>query len=208
MKKVASIAFTGAAAAVAAGFNAVPAFASGATWKVSPNGAYSALNQSGAATLTAGAVTLTCPTSTAFASGSLVASAAGSTAQVGTVNATFGASGVPCTFGTIQFSAHLVHPAQLWASAYHSGVTQGAIKSISASINGLNLTCHAKVTGSSIPATFDNATHALTVNQAGTKTLTVGSVTGCLGALQNGQSAGFTAKYNILSPSGVTITDP
>jgi hypothetical protein len=205
-KKVASIAFTGAAAAVATTVNAAPALAAG-NWTVAPGGPYTATNVT-PAILNANGISLTCSVGAASASGSLPPSATGTPTQLGTIaKADFGKNGGVCSlvgFG-LTVSANLTSTAQLWGNAYDSGtgVTQGSIRNISASINGTNgFACHMKVTGQ-LPGSYRNESNRLVVNPGQSLGLTVQSVTGCIG-VQAGDPAWFSANYSVTPAQTIT----
>jgi hypothetical protein len=215
-KKVASLAFTGAAAVAATGATAGPAFADGATWHITPGGAYTASNGS-PAILNANGISLTCPVGTATASGSLSGDGrTGTPVKLGTIaTADFGTSAQPCSlfgFGTV---AHLHKATQLSATGYADPVTQGRIgnttaNAISASVEGVNgFACHMEVRGATLPASFNNTSHSLTINPGHLPNLTITNITpskSCLGLFSAGEPAWFAAKYNT-NPQQ-TITDP
>jgi hypothetical protein len=219
--KIASIAFTGAAAAGAAMMAAPAAFATNGKWiissskgKIANSTHYSASNST-KVTLSAGTVTLSCPKSTASASGKLFQSRTGTPAQIGTVSkANFGTGSQHCNLGAFHFSARLNKtPLKLIANTSAAGVTHGAVTgSISATIHGLGtFTCTTVVTGGSVPASFNNSHHRIMLNP-GThkKTLHVKTATGCPGVTAS-QSAGFAGGYHIVAPTSLktlTITDP
>lgn len=211
-RKITSSIFTGVAAVGAVGLGTGVAHAASGKWTVTPGGAYQAENET-SASLIANGTHLTCGPSTAFASGSLH-NASGNSPVVGSIaNATFGTSSRPCTLaGLVNFTAKLKNPPaplNIKAKSYNAttGVTTGVISgNISASLTGVGSNCHAIVTGTSIPGSFNNTTHALTINPGGASTLTIHSVSGCNGLIQNSEKAGFKATY-ITSPQQ-TITDP
>jgi hypothetical protein len=221
-RKVASIAFTGAAAAGAVMMVGPGAHATSGKWiitgskgKIANSTHYSASNST-KATLSAGTVTLSCPKSTASTSGKLFQSKTGTPpVQIGTIaKANFGTGSTRCNLGGFHFSAKLNKtPLKLNAKTYAAPVTTGSVTgSISATIHGVGgFACTAVVTGTSIPASFNNTTHHLTVNP-GThhKTLHVKTATGCPGVTAS-QSAGFAATYHITAPTSLktaTIVDP
>jgi hypothetical protein len=204
-KKVASVAFTGVAALGAVGLTAGHAHAATATVTnvtVTPGGPYSASNVGSPVLVdTTTNAQLTC--TTAFASGSLTGSPTGS--KVGTVSsATF----TNCTVATLPFTAHLKKPAMLYATGATSagGVTQGELKSISASITGTGgFACHAVVTGS-LPGSFHNASDHLVIDPNHSATLHVESATSCAGELNTSNMAYFAATYNVIPPQTVSAT--
>jgi hypothetical protein len=223
-RKVVSAAFTGVAAAGAVGLVAPAAFAPAAFastgWHVinnagtaiSKNTHYTAKNTSSPATLATNGVTLTCPKSTAIGSGSFLKSpvASGGGDQVGTVSvANFGA-GKTCTFGSNTFSATLAtgHTLKLIASKYKSSahkIVSGKLTgAISENVAGSTLlgTCAMTVSGTSVPASYNNSTHKLTFNPGNVSTLTVKANTCPLVAA--GKPAKFKAKYALTAPASLS----
>lgn len=213
-KKVASVAFVGAAAAAATGATAGPAFAAPSDWTVTPAGSYAAVNVT-PAILNANGISLTCPVGTATAAGSLNSTATGTPAQLGTISsAVFGTSSQPCSlfgFGTV---ATLKKATQLSGSSYNDPVTQGRIgngaqNAISASINGVNgFQCHMEIRGSSLPGSYNNDTGVLTVNPGHAPNLVIASIpnpsTSCLGLFSAGMPAWFAAEYEVSTHPTVT----
>lgn len=217
-KKVASVAFTGAAAATMAGVYAGPALAAGGTWSVKNGttpytGAYSGTATATGTKLvdTTHAVSLNCKS--AFASGSIPAATGPTSKPVGTVAA---ASFFHCSVLGVAFKAHLNHATSLFVSgSTKSGVTPGYIgnktsttKAISATISGSGNTCHATITGTNVPATYHNASHELIVNAGHAATLTIHSPTAACPIIKNGDAAYFTANYKVNTPTALNITDP
>lgn len=215
-KKIASVAFTGVAAVTAVGLHAGTALAASGTWNITNGGAgytgaVSGVNNNSAATLTANGTTLTCPEKTATASGSVPASTVTTTpATLGSISAaSFGTTAKPCTLGgLVNFTAALNKPVSLVGSTYKSGVTTGKLAgTISATLTGVDGTpCSATITGTSIPATYTNATHTLTVNPGNVSTLAITHVSAgrCDDLLASGEKAAFHANYNFTPPLSVT----
>lgn len=87
-----------------------------------------------------------------------------------------------------------------------SGPTSGNPNPISATINGLNLTCHLIVSGSSIPGSLHNASGVFTINPGHVKTLEITQASGCFGLFSPGDKAGFFASYST-SPA-LSVTGP
>jgi hypothetical protein len=207
-RKVASIAFTGAAVAATTGFNVPAAFAAGSTWTVTPGGPYTATATGTANLLDVNtSASLTC--SAATAAGALK-TGSGQSNPIGTISqATFGSTGHFCTgpLGTKFTAALKAGPWDISAVSTKSGTTTGKLTHISASITGQSgFGCKATVSGS-VPMSYQNATHALIIDTAHAATLTVKSTNGaCLGAINSGDQAWFSGTYN-LSPAQ-TITSP
>jgi hypothetical protein len=213
-KKVASVAFVGAAAVAATGATAGPAFAAPSDWTVTPDGPYTAVNVT-PAILNANGISLTCPVGTATASGSLVSTATGVPAQIGTIaTAEFGTADSPCSlfgFGTV---ATLKKATQLSGSSFTDPVTQGRVgngttSAISASINGVGgFQCHMEIRGATLPGSYDNGAGVLNVNSGHAPNLTIASIpnpaTSCLGLFSAGMPAWFAAEYEVSTHPTVT----
>jgi hypothetical protein len=214
--KVASVAFTGAAAAMTVGMVAANAQAA-SSWHIKNNGnAYTGPvkgKNNGAATLKdkkTGA-TLTC--NLVHVTGSVpAANVAGTSPTVAKIQTTTFSS---CTAGGLfAFKAHLNHATNLHAQTYNatSGTTKGFLgtagttNAISATISGIGNNCHAVITGSKLPGSYKNGTHSLIADPALTATLKVKSAKSCLGQLNTGDSAYFTGKFHITSPTALTIS--
>lgn len=86
------------------------------------------------------------------------------------------------------------------ASTAPSDVVSGHVENITAVV--ANPVCRFTVTGSA-NGSFDESTQQLNVNETGfTGNLKVSNVTGCLGQVQNGQSANFSGNFQVTSPDG------
>ena len=207
-KLVAKMLFAGAAAAAAIGLGA--SSASAATFTVTGGGTFT--GSAGATTLVvrhgSNNVTLRCTSSRASGS------AANGTGLSGTGIARITAiSFTSCTLGGIL--SFTVTPSNLpWSinavSFDGSDVTTGTISGIHVGISGTG--CTASVDGSAqnahdgtVNATYRNSTAVLATN--GTGTLHVFGVSGCLGLIGNGDTAGFTSSYS-LSPATLHIVSP
>lgn len=200
-RKVASVAFTGAAALTAVGFTAGHAHAAGVSKvTVTPAGPYNAVHV-GSPTLhdVQTRDTLTC--TSAKAKGSLTGDATGNT--VGTVTS---APFTNCTLLTIPFKAVLNKTATLVATSptTASGITKGSLTGISATITGTGaVACHAVITGT-LPGKYNNNTDQLTIDSTNTAGLTVKSASGCAGGLVAGNSAYFNAVYSVSTSPTIT----
>lgn len=101
--------------------------------------------------------------------------------------------------------------AQSWsinAKSYSSGVTSGNITNIKATVTDPGV-CTFTATGS-VNIKYSNSTHILAV--PGGPTLSISGVSGCLGIINNGDHASFTAKYalkaNNTAYNPIKITSP
>jgi hypothetical protein len=211
-KKVASVAFAGAAAVAATGAAAGPAFAAPGDWTVMPAGQFTAFNNT-SLIFSANGLLLACPSVNPVPA-SLVGTAAGTPAQLGTIGSVqFGTSNSPCQ---MFFSAvlHLKKAAQLSASSYTDPITRGRIgngstSAISASINGVNgWTCHMEIRGTSLPWSYNNDTGFLNVNPGRVETLTITSIpdpsTSCVGLFRVGMPAWFANQFSVSPKQTIT----
>lgn len=226
-RRVARILVTGAVAASAVAMAASPAAATPITpssWTISPGGSVTASTQvtgdpavddtvltdvnTGAQLRCTPDMSTTPPTPASTATATLVTSATGSPAQLGTVDSiTFGnPPGHQCTGPLgISFTVTMnVTPWLLIGETYDpaTGITTGQITGIDAHLSGT--ACVADVTGT-VPVTYNNNSGELTV--IGDPTLTIGNVDGCLGLINNNDMATFEAVY-IIDPLQTVIGLP
>jgi hypothetical protein len=215
-KKVASVMFTGTAAAAVTGVGIQPAAAAPVHWSIAPGGAYTATNTTNA-TLTANGFTATCFPGTVNASGSLSGNSTNGDpavppgVQLGTVDsATFGSTSSPCTLFGQDIIATLDSPIGIFATGLTTpnnatGVTPGRLgTTINATITGINgFNCNMHVTGTTVPGEYQNP-NVLRVNAANTQTLTIDAVTGCGGLFQVGNPAAFRANFTLNANQVVT----
>jgi hypothetical protein len=217
-KRIASIAFTGAAAAAAVGMNLTPAAAAAGTWKTSPgNGTTFTGHNVNSATLSADQVAFTCKPGAASTTGQVSGSgkpySPPTATQLGTITtANFGVGNNNCQLFGSPLSAFTtgVNSYQLNGKTYHSstGVTSGSLTGISARINTKStdaISCHLTVTnigtGSPLPGSFNNASHEFHINPGNTtKALRIKSVSGsttfCTNIFHPGDPAAFSATYS------------
>lgn len=213
-RKIASVAFTGAAAVATVGFgtqaaNAAPASA----WHVTPGNStnFTGTNKNNPVLVdNVTGATLTCTKATA--KGHVIGDGkSAQSASLATISsATFGSTGAPCSLAGIPFTAKLKKATTLWGAQYAAGVTtghigNGATSDISASINGIgSVSCHAEIRGATLPGKFVNANDSLNINSGHAATLHVKSVQGCLGLINASDSAYFSAIYTV-NPA-ITVT--
>jgi hypothetical protein len=204
-KRITAILLTGSAAALTVGLTATSAVA--ATWTVKPGGAVTA--KSGTTTLTDKNTNnkLTCTSSKA---GAKLKSGKGlSGTGIGSIN-TISFSGCTGPLG-LSFTVTPGHlPWKLNAVSYSSGVTHGTITGIHATLKGSGCSAVVDGTGASanngkVSATYTNGTHKLKILTTGGN-LHIYKVSGCLGLINSGDAATFSATYTV-SP-GQTITSP
>lgn len=211
-RKVASVAFTGAATVATVGFGTQAANAASSAWHINPGNStnFTGVNVGNPILVdnTTGA-RLACYTAGAkgHLSGDGKTAASASLATIS--SATFGTTSNACSLLGIGFTAKLKKPTHLWGTGYANGVTTGhigggAASDISASINGTSISCHATIVGSTLPGNYTNSNHRLNINPNSLATLTVKSVQGCLGAMNPGDAAYFQATYTVSPPATVS----
>lgn len=189
-RKVASIAFTGAAVAAIIGPAAPEARAASGTWEVTPGGAF---NGSGSVNLTAGDGNIACTMSISGTLNSRNGSA--SSNNIGTLaGGTFGSPSNPCTTGpSSSLLTGVFTGGEISASKYAPGsnppqtaVITGKIKDVNASFTGsINNSCTAKGAGS-LSFSYRNSDSKLSFKPQGK--LAMASLSGCSGILESSDS--------------------
>lgn len=218
-KKIASVAFTGAAATAATMMAAGPALAAshfsvknGGTLYYGPvAGKLKAGTTAVLADKTRG-TTVKCKKATVSAA---ISKSTGTTpTKVGGVKK---ASWSSCTGPAgLTFRAYLAHSAYAFVSKVTTPGASGRISKVSERISGTGLTAGCRATIASIspgspppgvPWKIINPSHELAVNSGHKVTLRVRSATtGCLGVIVPGDIAYFTATYHISTPAALTIS--
>jgi hypothetical protein len=193
------VALAVAAASATLMLSATAALATDTTFTVSPGG--SITGTAGTTTLkdTTSGTSLSC--TSAKASGTLKKGSGLSGTDIGTITST--------TFSTctgplgITFTVKQVGTWDINATASSGGVTTGNISSVDATLSGS--LCSATATGS-VDASYSNSTGVLTLKPVtgSGHTLKISGVNGCLGLINNGDTATFTGAFT-LSPKQ-TIT--
>jgi hypothetical protein len=203
MRKIAVTAFlTAAAAATAIGLSSSPALAD-STWTIGPG-------TSGEVDFTADSTTslvltdntthtqLTCTSSSGSGDAQYGSGQSGADlANVDSLNfsSCTGPAGITFTVSTSGF------PWALNADTYDGvDTTTGSISGVVAHLSGP--LCSADVAGS-VPMTYSNDG---TLSATGGTGLTISNVSGCLGLIGSGHTAGFTGSYAV--DPAVTITSP
>jgi len=202
---------SGVAVVMAIGLGATTALAV-TTWTVKPGGSYTA--KSGTTTLTdtvTGAV-LTC---TSSAAAGTLKSGSGLTNPLGTVtsNTFTGCTGPAGLTFSVKTSASSTKPWKVNATSFSSGVTHGNISGIHAKLTGTNNTCTAVVDGTGATAfngkvAISHSNSALTKLKVtkGINLHTYNVSSGCLGAINSGDTVTFKTTYTL--NHGQTITSP
>lgn len=210
--KAVSIAFTGAAAALVAGLPAGQATAAGAIHIKNQGTGYAGAvkgKNNGAVTLKFPATGATIPCNAAW-SASVPHSTVSGTSPVALVFKTMDLSG--CTIGGVIpltgkngkiVDYHVTGVITSGVTGYLG--TKGASKAISLTLLGVGNNCRARITGSTIPASYLNPPHSLILDKARTTTLTVKSAASC-GVLHTGSRAYMSGKVHISIPSDLTIS--
>jgi hypothetical protein len=209
-RKIASVAFTGAAAAGAVVLGMPAAFAASAyniRTSNSTTGAnyHGAIKGAGTSTKLIDSTTKTtllCPGATV--TGTVTASKGSTPATIATTSVIFGTTSKPCTLSgtSIKFTAKA--KAHLSLSKVTATGGAGNIKSItSATLTGDGNTCSATFgQAANLAATYTNSTQALTIpGTAGAITVTKANSLGCLGKVAVNNKAEFKGTFTVSSPS-------
>ncbi len=204
-KPVSAALLTLASAALALGMSATSAFATTAgSWAVSPGGSISGSAGTTTVSDTTSGLTVTCTSSTL--TGSLKSGSGLSGTKIGTVTAL---NFNNCTVDGLTLS--LSSGAVTWAinaSTFKSGVTHGTISGIHFAISSSE--CNAVIDGTSgtahngkVKITYTNSTGKLKVLTAGDN-LHVYDVSGCLGAISNGDAGTISRNFKISPKQTIT----
>jgi hypothetical protein len=207
-KRVGSILFTVAAAGAIAGLSVAPALAATTlTVKVSGGGSYTA--KAGKTVLTDGLVSVTCTSSKG--SGKLANGTHHGKAplKIGTV-AKLSFSGCTGPLGAVKTTVHGKLVLSADSKTNKKGQTDAFISGVNVSVSIPSAGCTFTVTGSA-PGFFTNKTHTLTttpklpVKPIKRAQLTISNVSGCAGAVNNGDHPTYKATYKV-SLKGLKIT--
>jgi hypothetical protein len=204
-KPLSAALLTLASAGLAIGLSTTSALATTAgPWSVSPGGAITGKAGTTKVTDKTSGLTVTCTSSTA--TGSLKSGTGLSGTGIGTItsldftNCTVDGITLSLSSGTVAYPVNAV--------SYKSGVTKGTITKIHFAISSSE--CSAVIDGTSgtadngkVAVTFTNKTDTLKILTTGS-TLHVYDVSGCLGAISDGDAGNISASYK-LTPSQ-TIT--
>jgi hypothetical protein len=214
-KKAASVAFTGAAAVAAFGFQAGHALATAGTWHIqAPKG--TPYHGAFEATLTGAAFELVDVSQPDFpaecifatASGSIAHSTITGTTTTTTIGKVKTANVSGCSYTAGQFKVNLT--ANLGGTSYQASteIAKGKIANVHAVMSGIGTwSCHATITGS-LSAYYNNATHHLVLGHEHKATLTIHSPNvGCL-ILGNGDKAYIAGTYNVTTPKSLFVSGP
>lgn len=204
-KPISAVLLTLSAGALALGLSATSAFAATATtWSVAPGGSISGAAGTTTVTDTTSGLALSCKTSTL--TGTLKKGTGLKGAGLGTVtNVAFN----NCSVDGITLS--ISSGAVKWplnAVTYSSGVTHGTITKIHVSISSSE--CSAVIDGTSgsanngkVNITYTNSTHKLAILPTGGN-LHVYDVSGCLGAISNGDAGTIKSTYAVTPAQTIT----
>lgn len=200
IRKIASTAFTGAAAVLVNGYAVPPVLAqANPAQTMIPDAKFVYGSMDGADIRTGALLTCFRVTASNRLSRPPHSRSGGSPVRVGALtNATLGSPSWPCSAaGGIGLTGNLMKSAPLYEKTYNSGVIHGSVRSLSMTINGTSISCHVVVTDAApLPVSLNVTAGELVVNPSAyqwpTSTSTskaplqVKSVTGCLGALSPG----------------------
>jgi hypothetical protein len=209
-RKVASIAFSGAAVAATVGYGFAPALAATDHWVIKNgtakyHGAVKGANKGDTKLVDkTHAVTLTCKKASVSGSVPKSSVAATTSTKLGPLKK---ANFTSCSFLGVTFKAKLKKDAGIFAHTYKSGVTHGNIKSISAVISGVNITgCTALVTGK-LPTVFKNKSHAFIVDSKADASLTIKSATTACPVIKAGDKAYFQGTFPVTTPKALDVSE-
>lgn len=192
-----------AALAAAVGVATSPAAAAG-TWTVTPGGAWTATATTPTLKDTTTGTTLTCASSSA--AGVLKTGSGNAGTGISTITSV---SFVTCK-GPLSITFTVAAQGLPWALnavSYASGVTTGTITGVKAHISGA---CNADFNGptlgstATLNGTYTNSTKTLSITGGNLKAYNVSGL--CLGLINNGDAATFTANYVLAAAQ--TITSP
>jgi hypothetical protein len=209
-KKVASIAFAGAAAAAAVGAAINPALAVDGTWYVRAAGAlfHGAVTGQNKGVMkivdTTHKVTLTCKY--LRGSGSVQHSKiTGTPAHLGTIKKV---STHSCSFLGNTFKAHLTKPASIFGSTYKDGITKGKVKGLHAEWSGVNVPgCRLSASGS-LSGSYHNATHELVTDVAAKPTMKVTHATVACPVAEPGDKVYVQGQFPVTTPKSLKVSEP
>jgi hypothetical protein len=203
-KRAGRVLFTAAAAAAVVGMSVAPALAATSlTVKVSGGGSYTA--KAGTTVLTDGtgmtAISVTCKSSKG--SGKLASHTYHGRAplKIGTV-AKLSFSSCSGPLGQVLTTVHGKPVLNADSKTNRKGQTDAYISGVNVSVSIPAAGCTFTVTGSA-PGFFSNKTHTLTtspklpVKPIKRAQLTIGNVSGCAGAVHNGDHPTYTATYKV-----------
>lgn len=211
LKRLASLLVAGTAAAAVA-LTAAPAHAD-TTWTVtgSSNPDSSLTGAAGVTTLTDGTVVLKCLSSTAAGTITNGTNLPGvNIAQINSIKFVTCTGPAGLTFTVAQSGVWALNAVNYspGATPPSSGVTQGTLTNVAATLSGPGCTA---VVGGSVAGSYANSTATLTIdptlNSALGAELTVSSVSGCFGLLHVGDHPTFNGAY-VLTPNTIAITSP
>jgi hypothetical protein len=198
--------FAATAAALAIGLGANTALAATTlTVKVSGGGTISATSSS--TVLTDNGISLKCTKSTGKASVANGTKTGSSPVTIGSVTS-LSFSGCTGPLGPVTVSVHKLPYKLQIDSKTVSGKTDGIVAGVNTSI--ASAACSLTVTGSA-PGYYNNSNHTLNLTPSlptkplNSARLTVSNVSGCLGAINNGDHPTFKATY-ATSPTTLKIT--
>lgn len=204
-KPISSALLTLSAAAAALALSASSAFAATATtWTVSPGGAIKGSAGTTTLTDTTSGLAITCKTSTVKATlkkgSGLSGTAIGHVTDVGFNNCSVDGFTLSISTGTVKWPLNAV--------TYASGVTHGTVSKIHFTVS--SSVCSLVIDGTSgtadngkIKVSYSNSTHKLQILPTGGN-LHVYNVSGCLGAVSNGDAGTIKAGEKITPVQTIT----
>lgn len=214
-RKVASLAFTGAATAAAFALRAGPALAVSGTWHIqAPKGMpyHGALrakaNGAGFVMVDESHPSFPITCTSAPAAGSIPHATVTGTTAITTIGEIKAANFNHCSFLGAVAKGSLT--ADLALTSYHAstGIADGKVAHVAMVWAGSGNSCHATMTGS-LSAYYNNTTHHLVLDKAHKATLTIHSPTaGCFPPFGNGDKAYIAGTYNLTTPTSLFVSGP
>lgn len=202
-KRIAAALFSAGVAALTIGLSATSSLAAGATWTVSPGGAVTGKAGTTTLTDTTSGISLSCTSSKLKASlksgKGLPGKGIGTVTSAAFSNCTVLSVTISLSSGTVAW--------KLNASSFSSGTTSGTITGIhlavkssvcSAVVDGTGATAH----NGKVGVKYSNKTHVLKILPQGN--LHVYRVSGCGGAISNGDAGTITGSYAVSPVQKIT----
>jgi hypothetical protein len=221
-KKIASVAFTGAAATAVTLMAGGPAFAAPLKWHVRNGNSLYPVSNVVKGNLKAGTVaslvdvttnkTLKC-TKAVFSGHVSANSTSANPAVLGKLKKST-TKWSSCKVSGQPFKAHLTTSPNVVASGYNAANNSVSLGKLSGNISGkisgtgffrCTATITKKAAGSTVPIKYKNATHSFIVNSGHAQTLKVKSANNCLGFINANDTAYFTGTYVVSTPANLNI---
>jgi hypothetical protein len=209
-RKVASVAFAGAAATAAVGVAINPALAAGGTWYIRAAGAlfHGAVTGNNGGNIkivdTTHAVTMTCKY-VRGSGGVQHSKVTGAPAHLGTVKKVSIRS---CSFLGNTFKARLTKSASIFGSTYKNGITKGKVKDLHAEWSGVNVTgCRLSASGS-LSGSYHDTSHELFTAVGAKPTMKITHATTACPVAKPGDKFYVQGHFPVTTPKSLTVSGP